>query len=72
MCKFRKYCITIPSEQLESANSIIERYYYQGAIDSISVGHQLIDYTCQIWVGCSSDDLESIKTELQKNDIKLL
>lgn len=72
MCKQRMYIITVPAEQFESAHEIIDRYYEQGCFERISVNHDVIDQTYQIWMECGTDDYESIKKELRDNKITLL
>lgn len=72
MCRNRVYSITIQAEQFDSASEIIDRFYERGDIDRISFSHTAIDQTYQVWVECSTDDLEALKKELQDNQIKLL
>ena len=72
MCRQRMYNITVPAEQFDSAHEIIDRYYQEGCFERISVNHDAVDQTYQIWMECSTDDFESIKQKLQDNQIELL
>lgn len=72
MCKNRKYCVTIKAEEYEAAYLIIELYYDRGDLDSVSVNYQSTDHTYQVWLQCTTDDLEIIKQELRDNNITLL
>lgn len=72
MCRQRMYTITVQSEQFDATHNIIERYYDRGCFERISVNQIAVDQTYQIWMECDTDDFESIKKELQDNQIKLL
>lgn len=72
MPRQRMFNITVTAEQFESAHEIIDRYYEQGVFERISVNHDAVDQTYQVWMECSTDDFEDIKKELQDNQIKLL
>ena len=72
MCRQRMYNITVPDEQFDSTHEIIDKFYERGDIERISVNHDVIDQTHQIWLECSTDDFEDIKKELRDKQIKLL
>lgn len=72
MCRQRMFNITVPAEQFDSVHNIIDEFYERGEIERISVNHDAVDQTYQIWMECSTDDYESIKQKLQDNEIKLL
>ena len=72
MCRQRMYNITVPAEQFDSAHEVINKFDERGDIERISVNHDAIDQTYQIWLECSTDDFEDIKKELRDKQIRLL
>lgn len=72
MPRQRMFNITVTAEQFDSTHEIIDRYYEQGCFERISVNHDAVDQTYQVWMECSTDDFEDIKKKLQDNQIKLL
>lgn len=72
MSKNRKYCLSISGDDYNDAEAIIVRFYNRGDLDSVSVEHFAKDCKANVWVQCSTDDLEALKNELRENGIAVV
>ena len=71
MGRFRKYSLAISECDQEIVDEILERYYEQGDIDSVTVessydsGKLLI----RLWLECSEDDFIAIRNEMTERGV---